>query len=152
MVQNNVSLTPTLTVHRVLIKEGFPHWDNFKKDKLRKLKEVVKVQKENITIAYEEGVNILMGSDCGVIEHGYNLSELKYLVEIGMSPLEAIYSGTMKAAKFLEKEDKIGSIVPGKVADLIMVEDNPLDDIDLLSNPDNILITMQDGRILKNIF
>lgn len=150
MKENNMCLIPTLVVHHTLIKEGFPLWDNFANDKIKKLKEVVKVQKENIANAYELGVNMLMGSDCGVISHGNNLKELSYLVKIGMDPIEAIASATIKPAKYLGKENDIGSITNGKIADLVLVKENPLDNINCLANCDNILMTIQDGEILKN--
>lgn len=151
MAENNCSLIPTLTVHDFLYRNGFPKWDNYAKEKTAKLKEIVKVHKENIAAAYEEGVNILMGSDSGVIPHGHNMEELKHLTDIGMSPKEAIASGTIKAAEFLNKSSEIGSIEKGKTADLILVNDNPLDDIEVLLNPDNILKVIQDGAIVKNL-
>lgn len=151
MAENNCSLIPTLTVHDFLYRNGFPKWDNYAKEKTAKLKEIVKVHKENIAAAYEEGVNILMGSDSGVIPHGHNMEELKHMTDIGMSPKEAIASGTIKAAEFLNKSSEIGSIEKGKTADLILVNDNPLDDIEVLLNPDNILKVIQDGAIVKNL-
>ena len=142
-------LTPTLIVHQVLIEEGFPVWDNFADDKVKKLKEVVKIQKENIATAYEEGVSFLMGSDCGVIDHGRNLGELKQLVDVGLSPLEAIQAGTIEGAKFFNQEDQLGSIEEGKIADMIIVKENPIDKIESLADSDNILTVIQDGKILK---
>lgn len=151
MKEHNMYLVPTLVVHHTLIEEGFPLWDNFSNDKIKKLKDVVKVQKENIANAYELGVNVLMGSDCGVISHGNNLKELSYLVDIGMSPVEAIASATIEPAKYLGQENQIGSIANGKIADLVLVNENPLDDINSLVDSNNILMTIQDGVILKNI-
>lgn len=138
MAKNNVSLVPTLLVHQFLYKNGFPAWDNYASEKTAKLKEIVKVHKENIAVAYQEGVNILMGTDSGVIPHGHNLEELVHLTDIGMSETEAIASGTIKAAEFLG-QDNIGQVKKNHVADLILVNSNPLDDISVLSNNDNIL-------------
>lgn len=151
MVEKDIYLVPTLVVHNTALKEGFPIWDNYANEKHSKLKEIVKVQKENVAIAYEEGVAMLMGSDCGVIKHGYNLKELEYLVEIGMSENEAIASGTIEVAKYLNKGYKVGSIEKGKIADLILVNDNPLDDISVLADSNNILKVIQDGNIVKDI-
>ncbi|MDO5847990.1 MAG: amidohydrolase family protein [Methanobrevibacter sp.] len=145
----NVSLIPTLLVHHFLYENGFPAWDNYGAEKKAKLKEIIKVQKENVSMAYEKGVNILMGTDSGVIPHGHNLEELGHLVDIGMSPAEAIASGTVKAAEFLGK-DNLGAIERGNIADLIMVNGNPLANIDLLANNDNILCVIQDGKIVKS--
>ena len=148
MAKNNVSLVPTLLVHQFLYKNGFPAWDNYASEKTAKLEEIVKVHKENIAVAYQEGVNILMGTDSGVIPHGHNLEELVHLTDIGMSETEAIASGTIKAAEFLG-QDNIGQVKKNHVADLILVNSNPLDDISVLSNNDNILNVFQDGVLVK---
>lgn len=148
MAKKGMSLIPTLLVHQYLYKNGFPKWDVYASEKTAKLKEIVKVHKENVATAYEKGVNILMGTDSGVIPHGHNLEELAYLVDIGMTPAEAIASGTCKAAKFLGK-DNLGLIKRGNIADLILVNGNPLDDIKLLADNDNILAVIQDGKIVK---
>ena len=150
LAKKRTYLTPTLIVHQTLIKEGFPVWDNFADDKVKKLKEVVKIQKENIETAYQCGVKFLMGSDCGVIDHGRNLGELKQLVDIGLSPLEAIQAGTIEGAKFFNQENDLGSIETGKIGDVILVKENPIDNIESLANNDNILAVIQDGKILKD--
>ncbi|MBQ7927212.1 MAG: amidohydrolase family protein [Methanobrevibacter sp.] len=148
MVENKVSLVPTLLVHQFLYEHGFPAWDNYAVEKTEKLKEIVKVHKENISVAYEEGVNILMGTDSGVIPHGHNLEELTHLVDIGMSPEEAIASGTVKAAEYLGYNN-LGLVKENYVADLILINSNPLDDVSVLSYNDNILHVLQDGDVLK---
>ena len=94
------------------------------------------------------GVNILMGTDSGVIPHGHNLEELKHLTDIGMSSDEAIASGTVKAAEFLGY-DNLGLVKEKYIADLILVNSNPLDDINVLTNNRNILTVIQDGSVVK---
>lgn len=148
MVENNVSLVPTLLVHQFLYENGFPAWDNYAAEKTAKLKEIVKVHKENISAAYDEGVNILMGTDSGVIPHGHNLEELVHLTDIGMSPSQAIASGTVKAAEYLN-QNNLGLVKENYIADLILVNSNPLDDISVLSDNDNILTVIQDGVTVK---
>ncbi len=148
MAENDVSLVPTLLVHQFLYKNGFPSWDNYAEEKTQKLSEIVKVHKENISIAYDEGVNILMGTDSGVIPHGHNLEELIHLTDIGMSEDEAIASGTVKAAEFIGK-DNLGLVKENYIADLILVNSNPLDDISILGDNDNILNVIQDGVCIK---
>ena len=118
--------------------------------KVKKLKEVVKIQKENISTAYEAGVSFLMGSDCGVIDHGRNLGELKYLVDVGLSPLEAIQAGTIDGARFFNQENDLGSIEAGKIADMIIVKENPIDKIESLADNDNVLTVIKDGEIVKH--
>lgn len=148
MVEKDVSLVPTLLVHQFLYENGFPEWDSYADEKTEKLKEIVKVHKENIRVAYEQGVNILMGTDSGVIPHGHNLEELKHLTDIGMSEAEAIAAGTVRAAEFLGF-DNLGLVRKNYVADLILVNSNPLDDITCLSDNDNILRVIQDGSVVK---
>lgn len=148
MAKHDVSLVPTMLVHQFLYENGFPPWDNFAEEKTKKLKEIVKVHKENISVAYEEEVNILMGTDSGVIPHGHNLEELTNLVEIGMSNDEAIACGTVKAAQFLGKEN-LGLVKENYVADLVLVNSNPLEDVSVLSNNDNILNVFLDGELVK---
>ena len=148
MAEEDVSLVPTLLVHQFLYKNGFPQWDSYAEEKSQKLKEIVKVHKENISVAYEEGVNILMGTDSGVIPHGHNLEELVHLTDIGMSNDEAIASGTVEAAEFLGF-DNLGLVKENYVADLILVNSNPLDDVSVLSDNDNILNVIQDGDMVK---
>jgi imidazolonepropionase-like amidohydrolase len=91
-----------------------------------------------------------MGTDAGVMPHGTNLRELGLMVNIGMDPMEAIVATTKKAAECLGWEDRLGTIQAGKLADLIIVRTNPLQDIRSLENLDNILFVMQDGKVLKD--
>lgn len=149
MVENDVTLVPTLLVHQFLYEHGFPSWDSYADEKMAKLKEVVKVHKENIKMAFEEGVNIVLGTDSGVIPHGHNLKELINLIDLGMTPKQAIAAGTTKAAELLGKDD-VGSVEVGKCADMIFLEKNPLVDIEMLTNPNNIRKVIQDGREVKN--
>lgn len=149
MVENEVTLVPTLLVHQYLYENGFPQWDNYADEKMAKLKEIIKVHKENIQIAYDEGVNIVMGTDSGVIPHGHNLKELINLVDLGMTPKQAIAAATTKAAEFMGRND-IGSVEVGKFGDMIFLEKNPLVNIELLTNPNNILRVIQDGKEVKN--
>ena len=82
--------------------------------------------------AHKRGVKIAFGTDAGVQKHGTNWKEFVYMVENGMSEMKAIQSATMETAKLLRIEDKLGSIEEGKLADMIAVKGNPLDDISIL--------------------
>ena len=109
-----------------------------------------RVHKGNMITAHKAGVKMLMGTDSSVSPHGNNLRELELLCDVGMNPIKAIASGTIEAAKALEIENEVGSIEVGKCADMIMVGKNPLKDIGHLGNPDNVLMVIQDGDIVKN--
>jgi imidazolonepropionase-like amidohydrolase len=89
------------------------------------------------------GIPIAMGTDAGVTPHGGNAAELGALVAAGMSPLSAIRSATTNAAALLGMSELLGSIAPGKMADLIAVEGNPLEDVSTLQH---VLFVMKAGR------
>jgi imidazolonepropionase-like amidohydrolase len=87
---------------------------------------------KNFTAMYKAGVNILMGSDAGnpSIIPGYSAhKELGFMAEAGMSNAEVLRSATIAPAKFLKMENKIGSIKEGKIANFLMLDKNPLDDV-----------------------
>lgn len=111
---------------------------------------IADIHKKNMEKAYKAGVTLLMGTDCGVIEHGVNLQELGFLCEIGMTPMEAIMSATKVAAECLGWQDKIGTLEAGKLADIVISKTDPLSDINSLGNPDNIRMVLKEGKIIKN--
>jgi imidazolonepropionase-like amidohydrolase len=82
--------------------------------------------------AYKAGVKIAFGTDAAVYPHGQNAKEFKYMVDAGMPPMFVIQAATTHAAELLKHEKDLGSITPGKFADVIAVEGNPLDDVTLL--------------------
>ncbi len=96
--------------------------------------------------AYKAGVNIAFGTDAGVYPHGKNAKEFEYMVEAGMPPMEAIKSATVTNAKVLGMSTQIGSIEAGKLADLIAVDENPLQNIKTLQT---VRFVMKDGKVYK---
>ena len=99
-----------------------------------------------VTRAYQAGVRIAFGTDAGVYPHGDNAGEFGYLVEAGMPPIEAIRAATVNAAALLRQSDKLGSIEPGYVADLIAVDGDALRDVSLLKK---VRFVMKDGVVYK---
>jgi imidazolonepropionase-like amidohydrolase len=93
--------------------------------------------------AYKAGVKIAFGTDAGVFAHGKNYKEFEYMVEAGMPAMEAIKSATMSAAYLLGISDRLGSIEKGKIADIIAVLGNPVQDIKVLSNMNFV---MKEGK------
>ncbi len=106
------------------------------------------VMQETFGKAYRGGVKIAFGTDSGVSAHGDNAQEFIYMVEAGMPEMEAIQSATREASKLLRINTTLGTIEQGKLADLIAVEGNPLEDISLLKN---IAFVMKDGTVYKQI-
>ena len=96
--------------------------------------------------AYAAGVKVAFGTDSGVSTHGENAREFGYMVEAGMPPIEAILSATKAGADLLGAADRIGSIQPGRFADLIAVAGNPLTDI---SEMRRVTFVMKGGAIVK---
>ena len=97
--------------------------------------------------AYQAGVKIAYGTDTGVSAHGNNATEFKHMVDAGMPPMKAIQSATVEAARLLGEYDQLGSLVEGKVADIIAVNGNPVEDITILEEVDFV---MKSGRIYKS--
>ncbi len=94
--------------------------------------------------AHKAGVNIAFGTDSGVSAHGDNGQEFSLMVNAGMTPLKSLQSATISAAKLLGQEDNLGSIEPGKYADMVIVSENPLDKINTMENID---IVIKAGKI-----
>lgn len=94
--------------------------------------------------AYQAGVKIAFGTDCGVSPHGTNAEEFALMVEVGMPPAEAIRSATMSSAELLGVEEELGQIKPGFIADVIAVEGNPLADVTRL---ESVSFVMRDGEV-----
>ena len=84
--------------------------------------------------AREGGVNIAFGTDTGVSKHGDNAEEFNLMVEAGFSPEEAIRAATVIAAEHLEMSDQIGTIEAGKFADMVVLTEDPLDDVNALKS------------------
>jgi len=107
---------------------------------------------ESIAVAVANGVKIGVGTDAGLTPaHGTNLKELGLLVRFGgMTPMQAIVAGTRASAQLCGVDDTLGTVEAGKAADLVVVRGNPLDDIDSVGDPDNILLVIKGGRTVGN--
>ena len=98
--------------------------------------------------AHKAGVRLAMGTDSGVpfTRHGNNLDELQHLVEMGLSPQEAIRVATLDSARLLNLDDRIGSLDEGKNADLVIVDGNPMVDIAVLRAQEKIRRVVLNGK------
>jgi imidazolonepropionase-like amidohydrolase len=106
---------------------------------LRKNRETTDAQREGFRKAVKAGVNIAFGTDSGVYPHGLNARQFSYMVRYGMTPLQALRSATIDAARLMGKEQDIGSVEVGKYADLVAVDADPLDDIARLENVSGVI-------------
>ncbi|AMM50110.1 amidohydrolase [Rufibacter sp. DG15C] len=96
--------------------------------------------------AYKSGVKIAFGTDAGVFMHGKNAKEFEYMVEAGMPAMEAIKAATVHAAELVGATDKLGSLQKGKLADIIAVDGDPLQNIKTLQQ---VAFVMKDGKVYK---
>ena len=99
------------------------------------------------TIAHKFGIKIAFGTDSGVSYHGDNAKEFVYMVEGGMLPMDAIKTATMVSAELLGIQDELGSIETNKIADIIGVDGNPINDIGLMQK---VVFVMKAGKIYKS--
>jgi imidazolonepropionase-like amidohydrolase len=101
--------------------------------------EIEPFARESVARAIRAGVPVAFGTDAGVFPHGTNADEFRLLVEAGMTPLQALQSATLHAARLLDQEAHLGSLRPGRYADLIAVRGDPLRDLELLKSIDFVM-------------
>lgn len=113
---------------------------------LRKNRETTDVQREGFAKAVKMGVKLAYGTDSGVYPHGGNAKQFAYMVRYGMTPMQAIQSATIRAAELLGKGNEIGSIAPGRFADLVAVSGDPMADVRVLETVAHVL---KQGALIK---
>lgn len=107
---------------------------------------------DSVRASAAAGIRIAVGTDAGLSpDHGTNLRELGLLVKLGgLTPMRAIVAGTLTSAELCGVADELGSIESGKKADVVVARGNPVDDIDALGDPENILLVIKDGSVAGN--
>ncbi len=135
---------PTLSVQDNIIKDYETATDEMKPV----MEAFMETHPARVAAAHKAGVKIAAGSDAGVTPHGDNARELFWYVKIGMSEAEALRAATIVNAELLQKEADIGSIEPGKYADIIAVTENPLENIEALSE---VGFVMAGGEVVKTM-
>ncbi len=133
MLERGTWLVPTLIAPRGVIRAaeaGVP----IPPASVEKAHDVIGIHIESITKAIAAGVKVAMGTDCPVSPHGTNLDELGLMMECGMSAGEALYATTLSGAELMGLAGDLGSIEPSKLADLVIVDGDPLDFTNLKDN------------------
>jgi len=121
-------------------KLGYP------KKMIEKEKLVGRKQRENFRKAVAAGVKAAFGTDAAIFPHGKNARQFRHMVEWGMTPMAAIQAATTNAADLLGWSDRVGSIAAGKLADIVAVTGDPLEDVSLL---ENVSFVMKGGVVYK---
>ena len=145
MKEHSTYLVPTLYTGEFLLEDMQAlHLPPFL---VAKGREVLPAAKKNVSHAFERGVKVAFGTDAGVCPHGLNAREFNSMVQAGLSPLAAIQAATVNAADLLGWSDKVGTIEPGRWADLVAVDGDPLQDVRKL---EGVKFVMKGGQIVKN--
>ncbi len=143
MKKHGTFLVPTIYVHEVIMQQegkGYPQ------EYIEKERVAGKQELEVFHRALALGIPIAYGTDSAVFPHGDNARQFAVMVREGMTPLAAIQSATTRAAELMGWADRVGSIEPGKWADIIAVRDNPLENIRTL---ESVAFVMKAGRVFK---
>lgn len=146
MAKKGIAIVPTFIVLKVIAEKGaaagIPDFA------VRKATALVGSHLSNIKKAYDAGVRIVFGTDCGtpLTPHGTQAGEFELMLQAGISPTDTLLSATRYAAELLGWDDRIGTIEPGKLADIVAVDKNPFEDISVLKN---VAWVMKDGMIYK---
>ena len=148
MIKERTFLVATAAAVRIVIEKGVEK--GVAETAVRKAKEGLKNHIVSFKKAYKAGVKMALGTDAGMPFnfHGDNLQELFYLVEMGVTVMDAIKMATINGAKLLNLDNLIGSIEEGKLADLVILKGNPLDDIGILTEKDRIKWVIQNGKVI----
>ena len=141
MLDRGTWLVPTLVAPRGVI-DAADAGASIPEASVAKAREVVDTHSASFAQAVAAGVKVAMGTDSGVTPHGQNLRELGLMVEGGMSPMQAIVATTRSAAELMGLESELGTLEPGKRADLVLVEGDPLE---VATLADRVTAVYQDG-------
>jgi imidazolonepropionase-like amidohydrolase len=116
-------------------------------DNLRKDREIAQIQRDNFRAAHRAGVRMAFGSDAGVMPHGLAGRQFRWMVEYGMTPMEAIQAATRNAAQALGREADVGAIAVGRYADIVAVVGDPLAGIRTLETAE---VVIKGGEIVSD--
>ena len=139
-------LVPTLSTVNGYLERLAANPNAYSPEVLPKIQYRISITGQNVRKAHTAGVKIAFGTDAGVSKHGRNADEFEALVKYGLSPAEAIKAATVNAADLLGLSAEIGTLEPGKRADIIAVRGDPLSDVTVLKQ---VRFVMKDVRVIK---
>ncbi|HYW17030.1 MAG TPA: amidohydrolase family protein [Allosphingosinicella sp.] len=141
-------LVPTLSTVNGYLERLAADPNAYSAEVLPKIRWRISITGRNVAKAFPAGVKIAFGTDAGVSKHGRNADEFELMVRHGMPPAAAIEAATVNAADLLGLAGEVGSIEPGKSADLIAVQGDPLADVTVLKR---VGFVMARGRVVKDV-
>lgn len=147
MKQTGAYYVPTLSTVNGYLERLAANPNAYPPDVLAKVKWRIEVTGKSLEKAYPAGVKIAFGTDAGVSKHGRNADEFELLVKHGMPPSAAIEAATVNAAKLLGVDAEVGTLEPGKAADIIAVAGDPTRDVTVLKS---VRFVMKDGIVHKD--
>jgi imidazolonepropionase-like amidohydrolase len=148
MLERDVPLIPTFNINFALMDEervargDVPPWA------VEKMRYLFDKQQVSFRHCVERGVRVIMGTDS--FNGLYPPAELAYLSQFGLGPFQAIQAATSEAARLLQIDDQVGTLEPGKIADLVAVNGDPLSEAELWRDPARIVLVIQGGRIVAD--
>ena len=143
--KNGTYLVPTVFLGEYMEKNlDRSDMPEFSKEKSRRISAAMR---QNISKAIAAGVKVAFGTDAGVYPHGLNAGEFHVYVQLGMTSLAAIQTATVNASDLLGWKDLVGTLEPGKWADIIAVEGDPMKDVTIL---EHVKFVMKGGTVYKN--
>jgi imidazolonepropionase-like amidohydrolase len=151
MERRGTFMVPTLVAPVWVLRYAESAPGSLHPQSIRKAAEVVDAHQEAFRRALAAGVRIAFGTDQGVGPHGRNAEELELMVKCGMSPMQAIVAVTQTASECIHMADEIGTLAPGKLADILVIDGDPLAEIGMLRDRDRLQLIMQDGMAHKNL-
>ncbi len=143
MLEGDVSLVPTLMIGRNLGEHGAER--GFGPNVIERAKQTLPTSMESANKAYKAGVRIGVGSDVDLDETA--AQEIRMLIEAGLTPMDAIRAGTSRASEVIDMQDQIGTVEVGKIADLILLDGDPVADPFAL---DRVSHVIQSGKLVKS--
>jgi len=151
MLDRGVYLVPTLVAPQDVIELAEARPGLLPAYAIEKARHVIDAHRASFRRAVQAGVKVAMGTDSGVGPHGGNARELGLMVEHGgMTPMQAIVATTRSAAELLRLDADLGTLAPGKYADLLMVDGDPLADVRVLADPARIAFVAKGGAAVRS--
>ena len=143
MADQNTFFVPTFEIYEFHSTVSAPHM-------VERAKALMRIHEESMHQALAAGVKVVPGTDAGGYVHGDNAREIELLVERGMSTMQAIQAATGWAAECVGLQDDTGTLTPGKLADLLVVDGDPVKDISVLRDQKRFKLVMKGGEAFVN--